>query len=123
MIDAWIDFASFYLGDIYPLVAYKLNHPHNVEAFDAAKEKQHYAWTSIEKHLNTKSTTFLLGERVTLADIIFACSLYLPLQFALDTEFRIEFPKTETYLLNLLEQQQIKKILGDVHFLEKFTAP
>src|SRR3989338_5069356 len=34
IIDSWIDFAAFYLGDIYPMVAYKLNHPHNVEAFD-----------------------------------------------------------------------------------------
>jgi elongation factor 1-gamma len=124
IIDAWIDFTAFYLNDVYPLFAFLKGYgQYNAETFQKSQEKQATAWGQIEAHLKRTNNKFLTGDAISLADIIMISTLYMPLQLALDAEFRSAYPKTEAMFRSLCDTEQVKKVIGDIQFVEKFTAP
>jgi elongation factor 1-gamma len=124
LIDAWVDFTSFCVTDAWYLFGFRFGYgQYNEESFNKSKKTQQTAFSHVEGHLNRTGNSYLVGDRVTLADIIFAATVNLPLQHALDAEFRKEFPKTEAYLRRVFDNEHVKKVCGDVQFLDKFTAP
>lgn len=66
--------------------------------------------------LNTHlaSHTYLVGEGVTLADIIMVCNLGHGFKSILTKSFTSEFPHVERYLWTLINQPNFKKVWGDV---------
>jgi elongation factor 1-gamma len=67
--------------------------------------------------LETK--TFLVGERVTLADISVATALLQLYQQVLDPAFREAFPHVNRWFLTAVNQPQFKTVLGEVKLAEK----
>lgn len=65
--------------------------------------------------LNTylSSKTFLVGDSVTLADIIMTCNLVLGFTRILTKSFTSEFPHVERYFWTMVNQPNFRKILGD----------
>jgi elongation factor 1-gamma len=110
---------AFRLG--YPYTLYYGQY--NTDGFNRALKNQKMAWGHLEDHLKRHGTQYLVGDRVTLADICLATATSLLLKYALDTEFRKEFPTAEAYFHRLLSQEQFKKIFGEANFIEKFKAP
>ncbi|KAL0480693.1 hypothetical protein AKO1_007015 [Acrasis kona] len=125
LIDAWTDFITFYIVDnytIYDLFGFKFSDwgmKFDQTKFDQAKEKISKGLEKIDKHLKS-SNGYLVGNRVTLADIWLACSLRFPLTYSLDQDFRSKYPTTFKYLQELYQKDQFIKIIPKFDFI---TAP
>ncbi|CAG8646941.1 13019_t:CDS:10 [Funneliformis mosseae] len=74
----------------------------------------------LEKVLLNK--TFLVGERITLADIAVSTSLYLPFKLVLDAEFRKNHQNLSRWYNTLINQPAFKKVLGEITLAEVAVA-
>lgn len=66
--------------------------------------------------------TYLVGERITLADISVACNLLLPYKHAMDPEFRKAFPNVNRWFNTLVNQPNFKAVVGAVSLCDKAPA-
>lgn len=113
----WIGFAE---GEVlpagcawvFPILGIIKNSPSSQEAFQRAKNDMKTALTILNSHLLTR--TYLVGERITLADIVVACNLLNPYKYVLDPEYRTPFTNVNRWFLTLVNQPQFKAVLGDV---------
>jgi elongation factor 1-gamma len=67
---------------------------------------------ALETHL--ASNTYLVGDSVTLADIVMSCNLYLGFTQIMTKSFTSEFTHVERYFWTMVNQPNIKKVMGDV---------
>jgi elongation factor 1-gamma len=121
-IEQWIEFSSLEIDSnllawLRPRVGYAVHLPPAEEAYIAAVKR---ALEALNKHL--ASSTFLVGNAVTLADIITTCNLYLGFTMLMPKSFTKDFPHVERYFWTLVNQPNFKKVLGDVKQAES-TIP
>ncbi|CDP10743.1 unnamed protein product [Coffea canephora] len=114
-IEQWIDFATteidVNLGRwLYPRLGFMVHLPPAEEAAIASLKR---ALGPLNAHL--ASNTYLVGDFVTLADIITICNLYLGYKTVMTKSFTSEFPHVERYFWTLVNQPKFHKILGDVN--------
>ena len=91
-IDSWIDFCCHELELpatmwFYPIIGYM---PFNPAAYEKAKEAVTGALGVLEKHLADK--TYLVGHKISLADITLVAALVYPMKLAMAPAFRAQFP-------------------------------
>ncbi|CAN0411698.1 unnamed protein product, partial [Phaeothamnion confervicola] len=91
-VDSWIDFCSHELELpatvwYYPVIGYM---PYNDAAAAKAKADLATALGALEKHLLDK--TYLVGDKITLADICVASALVYPMKLVMDADYRKPFP-------------------------------
>jgi len=91
----------------------------NKNATDRAKEDIKKAMTALNDHL--LHHTFLVGERVTLADIVVACTMLSLYQNVLDPGFRKAFGNVNRWFATIVNQPQAKKVLGTVNMADKMA--
>ncbi|XP_071704020.1 probable elongation factor 1-gamma 2 [Rutidosis leptorrhynchoides] len=96
-IEQWIDFSSSKLDVnlkrlLLPRVGYG---PLIKPAEDIFIAEVKRGLGTLNKHL--ASRTFLVGDSVTLADIITTCNLLLGFQLLMPKSFTSEYPHVETY--------------------------
>jgi len=91
----------------------------NKQATEHAKEDIKKALGLLNKHLETK--TFLVGERVSLADITVGCNLLSLYKLVLDPEFRKPFPNVTRWFVTFVNQPEVKAVVGDVALCEKMA--
>jgi glutathione S-transferase len=111
---------------IYPLFGWAYpdwETPFNQEKFNDSKDMAKKVWDCIGKHLERNNQEYLVCDRVTLADIVVAGYFVKPLQYALDADFRKDYPKTEAYLRKLYETKEFKAVIGELKFIDKFEPP
>ncbi|GAA5856095.1 hypothetical protein JCM8547_002977 [Rhodosporidiobolus lusitaniae] len=84
--------------------------PYQKPAVEAAKAKAVKHLEYLEKALATR--TFLVGERVTLADIFVASALFRGFENVLDAEWRKANPNTVRFWQTVLHQPQFFEVLG-----------
>jgi elongation factor 1-gamma len=65
--------------------------------------------------------TFLVGERVTLADISLVCNLLLLYKQVLDPKFRAPYVNVNRWFVTCVNQPQFKAILGEVCLCSKMA--
>ncbi|KAH8919654.1 eEF1-gamma domain-containing protein [Atractiella rhizophila] len=95
---------------------------YNKTAAVEAEAKTELVVGIVEKHLATR--TYLVGERISLADIMFASFTYRAAQFVFDAQWRKAHPNTTRHLLTLLNQPQYKAVVPKPDLIEvalKFT--
>ncbi|KAI0087508.1 elongation factor 1-gamma [Irpex rosettiformis] len=73
--------------------------------------------TTVENHLATN--TFLVGERITLADITLASVVQRASSVVLDAESRKKFPNTFRHAETIVNQPALKEIFGPIEYPEK----
>jgi len=122
LIDQWIDFASNEIelpsaAWIYPILEIV---PENREATNKAKGDIRKALDILNHHLETR--TFLVGERVSLADIVVSMSLYRLYQMVLDPGFRKGWKNLNRWYLTLVHQHEFASVIGEVHLCEKMAV-
>ncbi|TRY94366.1 hypothetical protein DNTS_007150 [Danionella cerebrum] len=83
----------------------------NKQATEQAKEEVKRVLSILNQHLNTR--TFLVGERVSLADISVSCSLLWL--------FKQPYPNVTRWFLTCINQPQFKTVLGEVQLCEKMA--
>ena len=69
--------------------------------------------------------TFLVGDQITLADIIVFCNLLYLFQYVADKEFRAPYTSLNRWFLTMLHQPQVKAVVKDFKVCEvavKFDA-
>lgn len=123
-IEQWIDFSSNEIDAplnswVLPLVG--------LMPYD--KKKEQAAITAIKDSLcilndYLENCTYLVGNSISLADIITTCNLYNGFTKVFDKEFRNNIKNVERYFTTLINQPEFKKIMGNVTICDnalKFT--
>jgi len=97
----------------------------NKQAIERAKLDIKKILSFLNDHLLTR--TYLVGERITLADIVVSCSLLQLYQYVLEPSVRAPYTNVNRWFTTLINQQQFKKVLGDIKLCDKAitleTAP
>ena len=123
LVIQWLSFAD---NEILP-PAYTWVLP-SLGAIQPNKQAIERSKTDIKKILNylnehLLSRTFLVGERITLADIVVAVSLLQLYQYVLEPSVRSPFANVNRWFTTLINQSQFKKVLGDVKLCDKAITP
>uniref|UniRef100_A0A2K6RST1 Elongation factor 1-gamma n=1 Tax=Rhinopithecus roxellana TaxID=61622 RepID=A0A2K6RST1_RHIRO len=117
----WVSFAD---SDIVPPAStwvfptLSIMH-HNKQATENAKEEVRQILGLLDAHLKTR--TFLVGKRVTLADITVVCTLLCLYKQVLEPSFCQAFPNTNRWFLTCINQPQFRAVLGEVKLCEKMA--
>ncbi|XP_045825550.1 elongation factor 1-gamma-like [Trifolium pratense] len=109
-VDQWIDFSSLEIDNnimkLYsPIRGFSPYFPPVEEAAISALKR---ALEALNTHL--AHNTYLVGDSVTLADIIATNNLYLGFTYLFVKSFTSEFPHVERYFWTLVNQPNFKKI-------------
>ena len=99
---------------IYPILGYM---PYNKDAEKKAQENVKKFMTVLNKVLST--TTYLVGECITLADICVACGLYGLYTAVMDEKFRKEFVNVNRWFTTCINQPEFKEVMGEVKMCVK----
>jgi len=117
-IQQWIGFAEneilppacswvFPILDIMPKKAAELK---------VAEENLKKALTVLDQHL--LKHTFMVGQRISLADIVLACNLLLPFAHALPcSTLKSEFLNVHRWFRTMVNQEQFISVIGNFEFL------
>ncbi|PIA44196.1 hypothetical protein AQUCO_01700069v1 [Aquilegia coerulea] len=113
-VEQWIDFASFEIDAnvlrwFIPRIGFSVYLSPIEEASITALKR---ALRALNTYL--ASNTFLVGQSVTLADIIMTCNLSLGFSQIMTKSFTSEFPHVERYFWTMVNQPKFRKVLGDV---------
>jgi len=92
---------------------------YNKTATERAKEDIKAALKTLNDHLLTK--TFLVGERLTLADIAVACTMLSLYKQVLDPAFRKPFTNVNRWFTTVVNQPNAKVVLGQVDLCTKMA--
>ena len=84
-----------------------------------AKEKVGKALGLLNKHLNYR--TFLVGERVSLADISMVCSMLWLFKHVLEPAFYKPYPNVTRWFISCINLPQFKAVLGEVQLCKEIT--
>jgi hypothetical protein len=109
------------IGDWWPAVTGKA--PYNKKLVDEAQKAVLAAVSTLEDYL--LANTYLVGERITLADIFVASLLYRGFQYFFDKTWRSEHPNT-TRWYETIRNQDIYKSAPKVDLIDeavKYTPP
>jgi len=91
----------------------------NKTSTERAKEDIKKAMTALNEHL--LHHTYLVGERVTLADVVVACTMISLYQNVLDPGFRKPFGNVNRWFTTIVNQPQVKKVVGAIKLAEKMA--
>lgn len=118
-VDSWIDFSAHELEVpammwYYPVLGYM---PFNAAATAKAKEDLKRALAVLERHLLHR--TYLVGNKVTLADITVASALVYPFKLVLDKDFRKPFSNVVRWFTTIVNQKEFQAVVGEVPLVDK----
>ncbi|ESO93612.1 hypothetical protein LOTGIDRAFT_189800 [Lottia gigantea] len=90
------------------------------------KQETERAKQQIKKALGVLNTvlltrTYLVGDRISQADISVACNLLLLYQQVLEPEFRKEFQNVNRWFTTLINQKEFKAVIGNVTLCTKMA--
>merc|ERR1711902_371876 len=91
----------------------------NKTATERAKEDVKSALKTLNDHLLTR--TFLVGERLTLADIAVACTLLNLYKHVLEPDFRKPFVNVTRWFNTVVNQPNAKAVVGQVNLCTKMA--
>lgn len=116
-VDQWIDFASNEVGA--PLMKWATPvcgfGEYKEEAIAATRKEAERGLAALEKGLAEASTELrLVGDTITLADIVAVCELIVPWQCVLSEEFMKPYPTVTKYVAALLKEPEFEKVLGSL---------
>merc|ERR1712142_339044 len=91
----------------------------NKNATERAKEDVKVALKTLNDHLLTR--TFLVGERLSLADIAVACTMLSLYKQVLEPAFRKPFVNVTRWFTTVVNQPNVKGVLGEVTLCAKMA--
>jgi len=124
LVDQWTNWSRSRVEGTYALFAFTLGWgKYDQTKFDETMKKITDALAVLERHFNKSGTPFLLGDRITLADIIVVCPLIAPLRVSITEEVLTAYPKTRAFLGKFLSDPHVVSVTGEIHIAKTFTAP
>lgn len=115
----WCDFATY---DLEPVLLALVGPvfgqlPYDSKKHDLALRDLRALFQVLNEQL--KKGTYLVGGKVTLADVSVACVLINSYKFVLDADFRKSFLSVFTWFEKLLLLKEFKAVWGHVHACQK----
>lgn len=117
----WLSYADNHIlpavsGWVIPCLT--KNIPNNMKAgIKTSKEDLLSSLTKLNKLFFTK--TYLVGERISLADIAIFTALIPLYEHVFDSEYRIQYPNLSRWFLTILNQPQVTSVLKNFQMCEK----
>ncbi|KAM0670430.1 hypothetical protein MY8738_004596 [Beauveria namnaoensis] len=113
---------SFFTNDVLnPLAAHFLpllgRKPYNKQAVDDAAKEEERAVAVVEKYLSEH--TYLVGERLSLADLYSAGLISRGFDYFYDAKWRQSHPATTRWYETIVNQPIYSDIVGKVQFIDK----
>jgi len=113
-IDSWMDFSSHNIELpatlwFYPVLGFM---PFNTSVTARAKADLSKALKVIDDHL--RDSTYLVGHKITLADIAVVAALVYPFKFVADPDYRSSFPNVIRWFSTCVNQKKIMAVIGKV---------
>jgi len=93
---------------------------YNKQDTERAKEQIQKVLNVLNDHLLTR--TFIVGERVTLADISLVCNMQSLYEQVLENAFRKPYQNVNRWFTTMINQPEVKSVLGDVTLCEKMAV-
>jgi len=123
LIDQWIEWSR---GDlekcaidlVYPIFGYAPHIPDNAKRATEAVKKQ---VTILNDYLKFRS--FLVGDRISLADVVLACTLLGYYVTVFDTTYRKAIPNVNRWFLTVTNQPNFKKFIPNIELVDKAKTP
>ncbi|KAI8895279.1 glutathione S-transferase [Globomyces pollinis-pini] len=103
---------------LYPVLGYL---PADPPSLDRAKAQAKRILLSLNKHLSNR--TFLVGDRITLADISLSMTLLDFYKNVFDSEFTSDVPNVTRWFRTCINQSQFRLVIGDVVICPKMREP
>jgi elongation factor 1-gamma len=94
--------------------------PNNSNAVQKAKGDVRKALENLNKHFLNR--TFLVGNRISLADVVVAASLYRLYELVLETPFRKAFVNVNRWFTTVVNQPEFKAVAGEPKLCEKMQV-
>ncbi|KAI9571931.1 hypothetical protein HD554DRAFT_2070381 [Boletus coccyginus] len=119
LVEQWIHFAEYEINSPTQL-AYQLlkgTFVYNKAIHNTLIEHQFRALSTLEAHLLAR--TFLVGERITLADLHVAAAIFRAVGLTIDAEVRSKLVNTIRHLETVANQPKLKDIFGEIEYIEK----
>jgi len=100
-VDQWLDWTGYELeAPLVPLILPIFGiHPHDHERSHKAKEDLKHSVSILEKHLTGK--TFLVGNHLTIADVVVASSLFVVYRYLWEENVRKQYPNVTRFYENV----------------------
>ena len=100
---------------MHPLQGLMSNSPPQIHT--AMTERAVRSLKTLEKHLSTR--TYLVTERITLADISLASVIQQAVTIIIDAPLRAELPNTIRHLETIVNHPAMKDVFGPLQYVEK----
>jgi elongation factor 1-gamma len=118
-VDVWIDFAAQELelpacAWFYPVAGYM---PFSKTSYEKSKVDLAKALQVLNEHLNGKA--YLVGNQITLADIVVASTLLYPFKLVADPSYLKHFGNVLKWFTNCVSQEEFQQIVGQVTMCQK----
>jgi elongation factor 1-gamma len=91
----------------------------NKQNTEKAKEEVKHCLQILDDHLRLR--TYLVGERISLADITVCCNLLQLYQHVLDAEFRKPYVHTNRWFNTMINQPNVKAVIGEFNMCTKMA--
>ena len=95
--------------------------PFSADAYEKAKKDLATGLSTLEKHL-ASTKTFLVGDQVTLADIVVTSTLLYPFKLVCDKQYLKEFPNVVRWFQTCTSQPEFGQVVGKVTMCKKEIA-
>ncbi|KAJ8584843.1 glutathione S-transferase, partial [Rhizopogon salebrosus TDB-379] len=119
LVEQWVHFGDTEVAVLQDTV-YAMIHnylPYSKPLHTAIVERLIHHLTSIDTYLSTR--TFLIGERITLADIAVASILARAVSVSVDAAVRAKLINIVRFLETIAHQPKLEAIFGPVQYVEK----
>ncbi|KAG2130348.1 hypothetical protein DEU56DRAFT_467073 [Suillus clintonianus] len=119
VVDQWVHFAETEIAAPVHLIGEMLMNflPYSKGIHTVAAERQLRSLITLEAHLSTR--TFLVGDRITLADITAASVLQRVVAITADAAVRANLVNTVRFLETIVHQPKLEAIFGPIEYTEK----
>jgi len=124
LVDQWVNFSRSRLEGHLGLILFHIGRgKYDKEKFDQDLKKVTDALAVLERHFTSGHHTYLVGDRITIADVVLICSLHFHLSRNISEAEWKHHPKTRAYVELVLKHEHVHSVTGHVKFLEVFTPP
>lgn len=89
----------------------------HTQSYNKAKNDMASALKILNQYLSTK--TFLVGDSITLADIVVACTLVYPFKLVADEEFVKPYANVMKWFNTCVTQNEFARVIGQVQLCKK----
>ncbi|THG97428.1 hypothetical protein EW026_g4570 [Hermanssonia centrifuga] len=119
LVDQWCSVADSEIAQYIYLVLQltRGSIPYSKPVHNTLVERAVRALTTVDKHLSTR--TYLVTERITLADLAVASVVQVAAEYVIDPELKAKLPNVVRHAETILNHPLVKDVFGPINFCEK----